>query len=127
MMIDYVRVYQRTDSQNVGCDPKDYPTADYIAKHSEAYNSACLAPRSCPQLFFVLSTFALGASSFEWFFIDESGANNVIGFVDPQLKHWQANDDGAGYNATFPRNQAVSQCLSCPTVVVECLFRAMFV
>lgn len=40
MLIDYIRVYQRTDSQNVGCDPKDYPTADYIAKHSDAYNSA---------------------------------------------------------------------------------------
>lgn len=42
MQVDYVRVYQRTDSQNVGCDPEDYPTADYISKHADAYNSAYL-------------------------------------------------------------------------------------
>lgn len=32
MKVDYVRVYQREDAVNIGCDPKDYPTADYIAK-----------------------------------------------------------------------------------------------
>ncbi len=30
MLIDYVRVYQHPDRINVGCDPEDYPTADYI-------------------------------------------------------------------------------------------------
>jgi hypothetical protein len=40
MSIDYVRVYQRTDSYNVGCDPVDFPTADFINRHSEAYNDA---------------------------------------------------------------------------------------
>ena len=39
MLIDYVRVYQRKGYENVGCSPVDYPTADYINKHSEAYNS----------------------------------------------------------------------------------------
>ena len=28
MYIDYVRVYQRTDMINIGCDPDDYPTAE---------------------------------------------------------------------------------------------------
>ena len=28
--VDWVRVYQRKDAINVGCDPKDYPTAAYI-------------------------------------------------------------------------------------------------
>jgi beta-glucanase (GH16 family) len=28
--IDYVRVYQREGEVNLSCDPKDYPTADYI-------------------------------------------------------------------------------------------------
>lgn len=37
MLIDYVRVYQRTGHTNVGCDPKAYPTADYIANHPLAY------------------------------------------------------------------------------------------
>ncbi len=32
MYIDYVRVYQREGTRNIGCDPKDYPTADYINK-----------------------------------------------------------------------------------------------
>ncbi|KAI0266416.1 beta-glucan synthesis-associated [Gloeopeniophorella convolvens] len=39
MLVDYVRVYQRKDSQNIGCDPKDYPTMDYIARHPEAYTN----------------------------------------------------------------------------------------
>ncbi|GAA97917.1 hypothetical protein E5Q_04597 [Mixia osmundae IAM 14324] len=39
MYIDYVRVYQRTDSYNVGCDPPDYPTTAYINSHLEAYDN----------------------------------------------------------------------------------------
>lgn len=38
MLIDYVRVYQRSDGR-MGCDPSDRPTADYIARHSDAYNN----------------------------------------------------------------------------------------
>ncbi|THH08101.1 hypothetical protein EW145_g2925 [Phellinidium pouzarii] len=40
MHIDYVRVYQRDGELNVGCDPKAYPTADYINRHLNAYSSA---------------------------------------------------------------------------------------
>ena len=39
MQIDYVRVYQRKGQNNVGCDPADYPTKDYIDNHMEAYTS----------------------------------------------------------------------------------------
>ncbi|GAA6064087.1 hypothetical protein JCM10212_003445 [Sporobolomyces blumeae] len=39
MLIDYVRVYQREGSENVGCDPPDYPTSDYINKHLNAYSN----------------------------------------------------------------------------------------
>jgi hypothetical protein len=39
MLVDYVRVYQRKGSTNVGCSPKDYPTAEYIDNHLEAYQS----------------------------------------------------------------------------------------
>ncbi|OWT39540.1 glucosidase [Cryptococcus neoformans] len=42
LRIDYFRVYQRSDSISVGCDPDDYPTADYIAKHAEVYSNANL-------------------------------------------------------------------------------------
>ncbi|KAF8905161.1 beta-glucan synthesis-associated [Mucidula mucida] len=37
MLIDYVRVYQHPDRINVGCDPEDYPTADYINTYYDAY------------------------------------------------------------------------------------------
>lgn len=39
MLVDYVRVYQRDDETNVGCDPKDYPTSTYISSHPDAYSS----------------------------------------------------------------------------------------
>ncbi|KAF8649109.1 hypothetical protein AX16_006007 [Volvariella volvacea WC 439] len=38
-MIDYVRVYQRSDSINYGCDPEAFPTADYINRHIQAYRN----------------------------------------------------------------------------------------
>ena len=41
MLVDYVRVYQRADQINIGCDPADHPTADYINRHYEAYTSQC--------------------------------------------------------------------------------------
>lgn len=33
LRVDYVRVYQPIDDINVGCDPKDFPTADYIERY----------------------------------------------------------------------------------------------
>lgn len=44
--VDYIRVYQRTGQTNTGCNPKNYPTADYISNHLEAYSSVyfCVSP-----------------------------------------------------------------------------------
>ncbi|KAL0576398.1 hypothetical protein V5O48_005587 [Marasmius crinis-equi] len=42
MLIDYIRVYQDPKKMNVGCDPKDFPTAAYIAQYPEAYTNANL-------------------------------------------------------------------------------------
>lgn len=39
MRVDYVRVWQEVDKINVGCSPPDFPTADYIAKHHDAYHN----------------------------------------------------------------------------------------
>ncbi|KAG8716446.1 hypothetical protein FRC11_008595 [Ceratobasidium sp. 423] len=39
MLIDYVRVYQRAGQENIGCDPRNYPTADYIDQHLVAYTN----------------------------------------------------------------------------------------
>ncbi|CAK9439182.1 uncharacterized protein LODBEIA_P34060 [Lodderomyces beijingensis] len=39
MRVDYVRVYQPEDAINMGCDPPDYPTADYIEQHLNIYHN----------------------------------------------------------------------------------------
>lgn len=33
MRVDWIRVYQPKDNVNIGCDPKDFPTADYINQY----------------------------------------------------------------------------------------------
>ncbi|KAL0572397.1 hypothetical protein V5O48_009557 [Marasmius crinis-equi] len=38
MSFDYVRVYQRKGQTNIGCNPKDYPTSDYISRHLDQYS-----------------------------------------------------------------------------------------
>ncbi|KAJ7211437.1 beta-glucan synthesis-associated [Mycena rebaudengoi] len=39
MLVDYVRVYQRDGETNIGCNPSDFPTTDYIKAHYEAYSN----------------------------------------------------------------------------------------
>ncbi|GAC93719.1 glycoside hydrolase [Pseudozyma hubeiensis SY62] len=39
MSVDWVRVYQDPDAENVGCDPPDFPTAAYIERHKAAYTN----------------------------------------------------------------------------------------
>ncbi|TFK59694.1 SKN1-domain-containing protein, partial [Pluteus cervinus] len=48
-LIDYVRVYQRKDSVNYGCDPKDFPTLDYINAHLPAYQNINLTSWPYPK------------------------------------------------------------------------------
>ncbi|KAI0789618.1 glycoside hydrolase family 16 protein [Abortiporus biennis] len=40
--IDYIRVYQDPNAINYGCDPQDFPTADYIEQYLEAYTNPSL-------------------------------------------------------------------------------------
>lgn len=40
MKIDYVRIYQPEDKINIGCNPQDYPTTEYINDHLDAYMNA---------------------------------------------------------------------------------------
>ena len=45
MLIDYIRVYQPTNAKNIGCNPPDYPMADYINKWGftcQYYGSPCV-------------------------------------------------------------------------------------
>ncbi|KAG6828111.1 hypothetical protein H0H92_009161 [Tricholoma furcatifolium] len=39
LLVDYIRVYQPKDAINYGCDPTDFPTADYINTYLEAYTN----------------------------------------------------------------------------------------
>lgn len=39
MRIDWIRVYQPKGQTNVGCDPPDYPTQEYINAYIEAYTN----------------------------------------------------------------------------------------
>ncbi|PIL27407.1 hypothetical protein GSI_10555 [Ganoderma sinense ZZ0214-1] len=49
MQVDYVRVYQRKGHTNIGCDPPDYPTKNYIDNHPDAYGNPNLTYWSQPQ------------------------------------------------------------------------------
>jgi len=39
MSVDYVRLYQRPEDVNTGCDPSGFPTQSYINKFTEAYTN----------------------------------------------------------------------------------------
>ncbi|CAE6521538.1 unnamed protein product [Rhizoctonia solani] len=39
MLVDWVRVYQPKNNHNIGCDPPDFPTRDYINTYIEAYTN----------------------------------------------------------------------------------------
>lgn len=41
MLVDYVRVYQREDSPNMGCDPPGMPTAKYIQEYVPLPSRRC--------------------------------------------------------------------------------------
>jgi beta-glucanase (GH16 family) len=49
MLVDYVRVYQRRGHTNVGCNPRDYPTTDYIQRHIDAYSNPNLTAWNYPK------------------------------------------------------------------------------
>lgn len=42
MDVDYIRIYQPKDKISLTCDPKKYPTTDYINNHINAYKNANL-------------------------------------------------------------------------------------
>ncbi|BEI92175.1 uncharacterized protein CcaverHIS019_0409950 [Cutaneotrichosporon cavernicola] len=39
MHVDYIRVYQDPKKSRLGCDPADYPTADFIENHKVAFTN----------------------------------------------------------------------------------------
>ena len=47
MSVDWIRVYQQTDSINYTCDPPEFPTQAYINTYSEAYHSQFFGHPPC--------------------------------------------------------------------------------
>jgi len=39
LRMDYIRVYQPPNSINIGCDPPNFPTKDYINRYIDAYTN----------------------------------------------------------------------------------------
>lgn len=38
MRVDYIRVYQDVNAINIGCNPEDFPTEDYINQFVYSFN-----------------------------------------------------------------------------------------
>jgi len=51
--VDYVRVWQRSDAINIGCDPPDFPTRKYIEVNADLYGEAVspLGHDTCPGIY----------------------------------------------------------------------------
>lgn len=84
MRIDYVRVYQRPDSKNVGCDPPDFPTSAYI-------NQSVFSPFATCSVIYYSCRMHLNR------YIDA--------YTNPNLTTWK--DD---YGEPFPKNNLVDEC-----------------
>ena len=59
MEVDYIRVYQKSDTINIGCDPVGFPTASYIEKYVQ------YSPFSLQPLLFLDTSYRL--PHFIWF------------------------------------------------------------
>ena len=53
MLVEYVRVYQRKGQTNIGCDPPNFPTANYIQNHLDTYSSAYPLFLSVPRAYWL--------------------------------------------------------------------------
>lgn len=91
MLVDYIRVYQRSSNPNMGCSPDDYPTEDYIQAHLPAYSSK-----------------PISLCAFSYLTI----------IVDPNLTSWRTATDGtnAGAGYSWPKNSAVRCHLSTSSI-----------
>lgn len=76
VLINYIRIYKQTDSQNVSCNPKGNRTADYIANYTEAYNSAYPSPPFLIRFFCGFVVVVVVA-------VDEDGVDGSTAIVDP--------------------------------------------
>ncbi len=80
MLVDYIRVYQDPKNINVGCEPPDFPTQDYI--------NTCASDLLWP----------LNLCTYEPY-------RYIEAYTNPNLTTWR--DD---YHQTFPKNSLVDGC-----------------
>ena len=96
MYIDYVRVYQRhgTPRQDgVGCDPPNFPTMDYIARHADAYYSA-----SQTRLVFFFVSLGRGLTK------------PCVCAADANYTYWRGDISVGGAGQTWPKNSQYDGC-----------------
>jgi hypothetical protein len=86
MSVDYIRVYQPKGQINVGCDPKDFPTAKYI--------------NECVRLDCHFSCLTLMSS-----------CSHLEAYTNPNYTEWGASTTGGtGYGQAMPKNSFLGQC-----------------
>ena len=80
MLIDYIRVYQKKGQKNIGCDPTDFPTQDYINRCAFRTSS----PGAC------LLTCA--------------SCSHIDAYTNPNFTTW------AQAGNSFPKNRLIDDC-----------------
>lgn len=76
MEVDYIRVYQPKDAKNIGCDPPDFPTAEYI----NTYASIVVVPSMNIQA-------------------DRFPCSYLEAYTNPNLTTWTGTADQGGFGA----------------------------
>ncbi|KAK7062620.1 hypothetical protein VNI00_000108 [Paramarasmius palmivorus] len=80
MLVDYIRVYQPPDAINIGCDPKGFPTTDYIQRSALRFFSGVQS---------VLKKL--------W--------RHLEAYENPNLTTWTDQ-----YGQPFPKNRLIDEC-----------------
>ncbi|KAJ7120738.1 beta-glucan synthesis-associated protein-domain-containing protein [Mycena crocata] len=86
MRVDYIRVYQPKNAINIGCDPSDFPTKDYINTYIDG------TPSPPSSSFYSRLSFSTHLSSLQ-------------AYVNPNYTTWK--DD---FKQPFPKNKLIDQC-----------------
>ncbi|TEB35725.1 glucosidase [Coprinellus micaceus] len=92
MEVDYIRVYQKSDTINIGCDPEGFPTASYIEKYVQSNSGSVCGPfSSWSHLIDCHTSFAISHEA----------------YTNPNLTNWRVD-----YGKPFPKNSFLEPCSS---------------
>ena len=82
MRIDYIRIYQPQGAINVGCNPKNFPTEQYINQYVYGVSCCYYEPLN-----------------------DPAYSRHIEAYTNPNLTTW-VND----YHQSWPKNRLLGQC-----------------